>query len=78
MIGVIKQKKGNPQQDLEEKGVIDNGFSRHTIGNMSHLTDFEEIDGRYVSFGGSPKGGKITGKGTIKTGNLKVYAVKHN
>ncbi|GJT29906.1 ribonuclease H-like domain-containing protein [Tanacetum coccineum] len=36
-------------------------------GNMSYLTDYEEIDGGYVAFGGNPKGGKITGKGTIKT-----------
>ncbi|GJV62737.1 putative ribonuclease H-like domain-containing protein [Tanacetum coccineum] len=39
-------------------------------GNMSYLTDYEEIDGGYVAFGGNPKGGKIIGKGTIKTGNL--------
>ncbi|GKC75087.1 hypothetical protein Tco_1125861, partial [Tanacetum coccineum] len=31
-------------------------------GNMSYLTDFEEIDGGYVAFGGNPKGGKITGR----------------
>ncbi|GJU97273.1 ribonuclease H-like domain-containing protein [Tanacetum coccineum] len=36
--------KGNPQQDLEEKGVIDSGCSRHMTGNMSYLTNFEEID----------------------------------
>ncbi|GJX18038.1 putative ribonuclease H-like domain-containing protein [Tanacetum coccineum] len=39
-------KAGNPHQDLEEKGVIDSGCSRH----MTYLTDFEEIDGGYVSF----------------------------
>ncbi|GJS39408.1 hypothetical protein Tco_0564451 [Tanacetum coccineum] len=44
--------------------------TRHMTGNMSYLTDFEEINGGYVAFGGNPKGGKITGKGTIKTGNL--------
>ncbi|GJR85366.1 putative ribonuclease H-like domain-containing protein [Tanacetum coccineum] len=56
-----------------------NGFSRHMTGNMSYLTDYEEIDGGYVAFGGNPKGGKITGKGTIKTGNLdfeNVYFVR--
>ncbi|GJU35066.1 putative ribonuclease H-like domain-containing protein [Tanacetum coccineum] len=71
--------KGNPQQDLQEKGVIDSGCSRHMTGNMSYLTDFEEIDGGYVAFGGNPKGGKITGKGIIKTGNLdfkNVYFVR--
>ncbi|GJU39159.1 putative ribonuclease H-like domain-containing protein [Tanacetum coccineum] len=54
--------KGNPQQDLEEKGMIDSGCSRHMTWNMSYLTDFEEIDGGYVAFGGNPKGGKIIGK----------------
>nr|GEY13965.1 hypothetical protein [Tanacetum cinerariifolium] len=29
--------------------------------NMSYLTEFEEIKGGYVTFGGNPKGGKITG-----------------
>ncbi|GJY93148.1 hypothetical protein Tco_0508930 [Tanacetum coccineum] len=52
--------KGNPQQDLQEKGVINSGFSRHITGNMSYLTDFEKINGGYVAFGGNPKGGKIT------------------
>ncbi|GJW13075.1 ribonuclease H-like domain-containing protein [Tanacetum coccineum] len=44
--------------------------SRHMTGNMSYLTDYEEIDRGYVAFGGNPKEGKITGKCTIKTGNL--------
>ncbi|GJT45793.1 uncharacterized mitochondrial protein-like protein, partial [Tanacetum coccineum] len=47
---------------LQDQGVIDSGFSRHMTGNMSYLTDYEEIDGGYVAFGGNPKGGKITGK----------------
>ncbi|GJZ62580.1 putative ribonuclease H-like domain-containing protein [Tanacetum coccineum] len=55
-------KAGNPQQDLQEKGVIDSGCSRHMTGNMSYLTDFKEIDGGYVAFGGNPKGGKITSR----------------
>nr|GEU79922.1 putative ribonuclease H-like domain-containing protein [Tanacetum cinerariifolium] len=40
---------------------------------------FEEIDGGYVAFGGNPKGGKISGKGKIKTGKIDfddVYFVK--
>ncbi|GJS36559.1 putative ribonuclease H-like domain-containing protein [Tanacetum coccineum] len=52
--------KGNPQMDLHNQGVIDSGCSRHMTWNMSYLTDFEEIDGGYVAFGGNPKGGKIT------------------
>ncbi|GJW28873.1 ribonuclease H-like domain-containing protein [Tanacetum coccineum] len=70
---------GNPQMDLQDQGVINSGCSRHMTGNMSYLTDYEEIDGGYVAFGGNPKGGKITGRGTIKTGNLdfeNVYFVR--
>ncbi|GJV36329.1 putative ribonuclease H-like domain-containing protein [Tanacetum coccineum] len=63
-------KQGNPQMDLQDKGVIDSGCSRHMTGNMSYLTDYEEIDGGYVAFGGNPKRKKITEKCTIKTGNL--------
>nr|GFC42443.1 ribonuclease H-like domain-containing protein [Tanacetum cinerariifolium] len=55
-------KKGNPQHGLKDKEVIDSGCSRHMIGNMSYLSDFEELNGGYVAFGGNPKGGKISGK----------------
>ncbi|GJV49156.1 hypothetical protein Tco_1439368 [Tanacetum coccineum] len=41
---------GNPQQDLKHKGVIDSGCSRHMIGNISYLTNYEEIDGGFVAF----------------------------
>ncbi|GJR23014.1 ribonuclease H-like domain-containing protein [Tanacetum coccineum] len=70
---------GNPQQDLKNKGVIDSGCSRHMTGNRSYLTDYEEIDGGFVAFGGNSKGEKITGKGKIRTGKLDfedVYFVK--
>nr|GEU59488.1 hypothetical protein [Tanacetum cinerariifolium] len=71
--------QGNPHQDLQEKGMIDSGCSRHMTGNISYLTDYEEINGGYVAFGGNPKGRKITSKGTIRTGKLdfeNVYFVK--
>ncbi|GJU77531.1 putative ribonuclease H-like domain-containing protein [Tanacetum coccineum] len=70
---------GNPQMDLQDQGVNNSGCLRHRTGNMSYLTDYEEIDEGYVAFGGNPKGGKITGRDTIKTGNLdfeNVYFVK--
>nr|GEX74366.1 hypothetical protein [Tanacetum cinerariifolium] len=70
---------GNPQHALKDKGVIDSGCSRYMIENMSYLTDFDELNGGYVSFRGNPKGGKISGKGKIKTGKLDfddVYFVK--
>nr|GEU36135.1 ribonuclease H-like domain-containing protein [Tanacetum cinerariifolium] len=67
------------QYALKDKEVIDSGCSRYMIGNMSYLTDFEEINDGYVAFRGNPKGGKITGKGKIRTGKLDfddVYFVK--
>ncbi|GJY36864.1 uncharacterized mitochondrial protein-like protein [Tanacetum coccineum] len=53
-----EKKTGNPQMDLQDQGVIDSGCSRHMTGNMSYLTDYEEIDGGYVAFGGNLKEGK--------------------
>ncbi|GKD98262.1 ribonuclease H-like domain-containing protein [Tanacetum coccineum] len=62
VLNAIKGNQGNPQIDLQDQGVIDSGCLRHMTGNMSYLTDFKEIDGGYVAFGGNPKGGKITGR----------------
>nr|GFB59460.1 ribonuclease H-like domain-containing protein [Tanacetum cinerariifolium] len=70
---------GNPQQALNNKGVIDSGCSRHMTRNMSCLSDFEELNGGYVAFVGNPRGGKITGEGKIKSRKLDfddVYFVK--
>nr|GEZ48080.1 putative ribonuclease H-like domain-containing protein [Tanacetum cinerariifolium] len=47
--------------------------------NIPYLSNFEEHNRGYVAFGGNPKGGKITGKGKIRTGKLdfdNVYFVK--
>nr|GEZ63169.1 hypothetical protein [Tanacetum cinerariifolium] len=63
MVSAVKGKKrkwGNPQYVLKDKGVIDSGCSRHMTGNMSYLSDFQELNGGYVAFGGKPKGGKIS------------------
>ncbi|GJY08065.1 ribonuclease H-like domain-containing protein [Tanacetum coccineum] len=70
---------GNPQYALQDQGIFDSGCSRHMTGNKSYLTDYQDIDGGFVAFAGSPKGGKITGKGKIRTGKLDfedVYFVK--
>nr|GEX47291.1 hypothetical protein [Tanacetum cinerariifolium] len=78
-VTTVKAKQGNLQQALKDKGVIDSGYSRHMAGNISYLSDFEEINGWYVAFGGNPKGGKITGKSKIRTCKLDfddVYFVK--
>nr|GEY78248.1 ribonuclease H-like domain-containing protein [Tanacetum cinerariifolium] len=68
-----------PQLALKDKGVIDSGCSRHMTGNITYLSNFEEINGGYVSFGRNPKGGKITRKCKIRTGKLDfddVYFVR--
>ncbi|GJZ23740.1 putative ribonuclease H-like domain-containing protein [Tanacetum coccineum] len=77
--GLETKAKGNPQQDLKDKGVIDSGCSWHMTRNRSYLTDYREINEGFDAFGGNSKGGKITRKGKIRTGKLDfedVYFVK--
>ncbi|GJU72599.1 putative ribonuclease H-like domain-containing protein [Tanacetum coccineum] len=68
----------NPHMFYQDKGVIDSGCSMHMTGNMSYLTDYEEIDGGYVAFGGNLKGGKITRKCTIKTVKFLLRVPRKN
>nr|GEU61878.1 putative ribonuclease H-like domain-containing protein [Tanacetum cinerariifolium] len=75
----LSVRPGNLHHALKDKGVIDSGCLRHITGNISYLFDYEEINGRYVAFGGNPKGGKIIRKDKIRTGKLDfddVYFVK--
>nr|GEV05324.1 hypothetical protein [Tanacetum cinerariifolium] len=65
-----KGSAGNFQNHIDDKGYWDSGGSWHMTGNISYLFDYEPFDGGYVSFG---QGGcKITGKGTIQTGNMET------
>nr|GEW19891.1 hypothetical protein [Tanacetum cinerariifolium] len=86
---VLKEKintaKVNNVTTAETKAVVSavqgnrENVVKHMMGNMSFLTDYQEIDGGFVAFGESPKGGKIFGKGKIRTGKLDfedVYFVK--
>ncbi|GJV25197.1 putative ribonuclease H-like domain-containing protein [Tanacetum coccineum] len=66
--GQVNAVRGKPQHD--DKGFVDSGCSRHMTGNIAYLSDFKQFDGGYVAFGGGAYGGKITGKGTLKTDNL--------
>nr|GFB92771.1 ribonuclease H-like domain-containing protein [Tanacetum cinerariifolium] len=73
------ESQGHPQKVQEDQGYADSGCSRHMTGNMSYLSDFKEFDEGYVTFRGGANGGRITGKGTHKTGKLAfedVYFVK--
>ncbi|GJX15362.1 putative ribonuclease H-like domain-containing protein, partial [Tanacetum coccineum] len=67
-VRVNQANAGKPQQD--DTGFIDNGCSRHMTGNIAYLLDFKEFDGGYVTFGGGAHGGRISGKGTLKTDSL--------
>nr|GEW27294.1 hypothetical protein [Tanacetum cinerariifolium] len=67
---------GNPQHALKDKGVIDNGYSRHMTENMSYLSDFKELNGGYVAFGGNLKGGKISGKVLTKSKLVPITATR--
>ncbi|GJY01199.1 ribonuclease H-like domain-containing protein [Tanacetum coccineum] len=58
--GTWVSKRGNPQQ----------GCSRHMTWNKDFLTDYQELDGGFVAFDRSARGGKITGKGKIKIDKL--------
>nr|GEX58617.1 hypothetical protein [Tanacetum cinerariifolium] len=74
VVNAAEGKKENADQ-----GIFDSRCSRHMTGNKSFLTEYQEIYGGFVAFGGSPKGGNITGKGKIRTGKLDfkdVYFVK--
>nr|GEW03270.1 hypothetical protein [Tanacetum cinerariifolium] len=62
---MVNDVRGHPQK--EDQDYVDSGCLRHMTGNMSYLSDFKEFDRGYVTFGGGAKGGKITGKGTLKT-----------
>ncbi|GJW31452.1 putative ribonuclease H-like domain-containing protein [Tanacetum coccineum] len=77
VVNAVRVNQGHPQKD--DQGYVDSGCSRHMTGNMSYLLNFIEFNGGYVTFGGGAKGGRITGKGTLKTGKLNfedVYVVK--
>ncbi|GKA32472.1 putative ribonuclease H-like domain-containing protein [Tanacetum coccineum] len=65
---VVNAIRGKPQQD--DTGFVDSGCSRHMTGNIAYLSDFKEFDGGYVTFGGGAHGGRISGKGTLKTDSL--------
>ncbi|GKE75311.1 hypothetical protein Tco_1537352, partial [Tanacetum coccineum] len=60
--------QSHPQKEYQ--GYVNSRCLRNMTGNMSYLSDFKEFDGGYVTFGGGAKRGKITGKGTLKTGKL--------
>nr|GEW66014.1 hypothetical protein [Tanacetum cinerariifolium] len=71
---VQSSKQGNPQHALKDKEVIDSGCSRHMTGNMSYLSDFKELNGGYVAFGGKPKGGSHESTASDVNASLRTIA----
>ncbi|GJT44907.1 putative ribonuclease H-like domain-containing protein [Tanacetum coccineum] len=63
---------GNPEEDLKDYAIIDSGCSGSMTGDKDKLSDFKEFKGGYVAFGNDSKGGRISGKGTIKTSGLDL------
>ncbi|GKF39473.1 hypothetical protein Tco_0119534, partial [Tanacetum coccineum] len=64
-------------------GFFYSGCSRHMTGNKSYLTNYQDIDGGFVAFAGSPKGvtagnqtnddvGIETNVNAVKTGQEKA------
>ncbi|GJR12455.1 hypothetical protein Tco_0795107 [Tanacetum coccineum] len=61
----LKWNMAYSNSQLNEKGFVDSGCSRHMSGNIDHLLDFKEFDGGYVTFGGGANGGRINVKGCL-------------
>ncbi|GJR58377.1 putative RNA-directed DNA polymerase [Tanacetum coccineum] len=66
-----------PEDDLKDYAIIDSGCSGSMTGDKDKLSDFKEFKGGYVAFGNDPKGGRITGKGTIKTSCIDFEKVSY-
>ncbi|GKA70412.1 putative ribonuclease H-like domain-containing protein [Tanacetum coccineum] len=74
----VDPKGVNPEICLQDHTVVDSGCSSHMTGNKAYLSDYEDYNGGFLAFRSDPKGGKITGKGKIKTAYLDfddVYLV---
>ncbi|GJR83324.1 hypothetical protein Tco_0154109 [Tanacetum coccineum] len=46
----------------QDQGIFDSGCSRHMTRNKSYFIDYQDIDGGFVAFAGSPKRGKLLEK----------------
>ncbi|GKF29372.1 hypothetical protein Tco_0095714 [Tanacetum coccineum] len=70
--------EGNLEEELKDHAIIDSGCSGSMTGDKDKLSDFKEYKGGYVAFGNDPKGGRITGNGTIKTSCIDFENVNSN
>ncbi|GJZ52208.1 ribonuclease H-like domain-containing protein [Tanacetum coccineum] len=58
---------GNPQYALQHQGIFYSGCSRHMTGNKFYLSDYQDINGGFIAFRGSSKGGKNYWKSVLFT-----------
>ncbi|GKC29102.1 hypothetical protein Tco_1036396, partial [Tanacetum coccineum] len=66
---VWKAKNNSASTTFKKYSYMDaRGRSKYMTGNKCYLTEYEDYDGRFVSFGDGK--GRISGKGKIKTGTL--------
>ncbi|GJW88021.1 putative ribonuclease H-like domain-containing protein [Tanacetum coccineum] len=56
----VKPSADYPHRALQNKGIVDNGCSRHMTRNKAYLAEYQDFNGGLVAFGGSK--GYITGK----------------
>ncbi|GKB63212.1 ribonuclease H-like domain-containing protein [Tanacetum coccineum] len=70
-----RERAGNPQQKgYKEKGVIDSCCSTYMTGNKCYLTEYEDFDGGFVSFGDGK--GRITEKVLLRVPRKdNIYSV---
>nr|GEU79417.1 putative reverse transcriptase domain-containing protein [Tanacetum cinerariifolium] len=61
--------RGILQDNIDDKGYWDSGCSRHIIGNILYLSEYETFDGGYMSFGHGR--GKITDESFLCHLNFK-------
>nr|GEU72881.1 hypothetical protein [Tanacetum cinerariifolium] len=72
----VKASTCHSHKKIEDQGYFNNGCSWHMTGNISYLINFKEFYEGYVAFEGGAKGGKITGKGTIRTADESHVLLK--
>ncbi|GKD71994.1 ribonuclease H-like domain-containing protein [Tanacetum coccineum] len=74
--GLVSVNTARQVNTAHSKSTVNAARPMHMTGNMSYLTDYEEIDGGYVAFGGKPKGGKITGKVAERRNRTLIKAAR--
>ena len=69
--------QGNPEKELKDRLVVDSGCSSSMTRAKDILVDFKAYYGGRVAFENDPNGGRITGRGTIKTKNIDFENVRY-